>query len=55
MRAQEARLAALVGGGSFPAFAAARADADLSPESLLHHGLSTLLDGLATRITRPPN
>ncbi|MCX4546973.1 TetR/AcrR family transcriptional regulator C-terminal domain-containing protein [Streptomyces sp. NBC_01565] len=55
MRAQETRLAALAEEGSFPAFAAARADADLSPESLLHHGLTTLLDGLATRITTPPN
>ncbi|MFF4098820.1 TetR/AcrR family transcriptional regulator C-terminal domain-containing protein [Streptomyces sp. NPDC001903] len=55
MRAQEARLAALMEGGSFPAFAAARAEADLSPESLLDYGLSALLDGLAARITTPPN
>ncbi|MFD8982452.1 GntR family transcriptional regulator [Streptomyces sp. NPDC059564] len=53
MRAQETRLAALVDGGAFPAFAAARADSALSPESLLHHGLTALLDGLATRITTP--
>ncbi|MFG2417105.1 GntR family transcriptional regulator [Streptomyces goshikiensis] len=55
MRAQEARLAALVERGSFPAFAAARTDADLSPESLLHYGLTALLNGLAIRITTPPN
>ncbi|MFF3624951.1 GntR family transcriptional regulator [Streptomyces sp. NPDC002467] len=55
MHAQETRLAALVEGGAFPAFAAARTDSALSPESLLHHGLTTLLDGLATRITTPPN
>ncbi|MFE9222639.1 GntR family transcriptional regulator [Streptomyces lavendulae] len=55
MRAQETRLAALVDGGGFPAFAAARTGSALSPESLLQHGLTTLLDGLATRITTPPN
>ncbi|MFD7084553.1 GntR family transcriptional regulator [Streptomyces sp. NPDC002181] len=55
MQAQETRLAALVDGGAFPAFAAARADADLSPESLFHYGLAALLDGLATRVTAPPN
>ncbi|MFE2553751.1 GntR family transcriptional regulator [Streptomyces sp. NPDC059355] len=55
MRAQETRLAALVDGGAFPAFAEARAGSALSPESLLHHGLTTLLNGLATRITTPPN
>ncbi|ROQ89015.1 TetR family transcriptional regulator [Streptomyces sp. 2132.2] len=54
MRAQETRLAALMDGGSFPAFTATRVDADLSPESLLHHGLGVLLDGLATRTTTPP-
>ncbi|MFI5672863.1 GntR family transcriptional regulator [Streptomyces sp. NPDC051704] len=55
MRAQETRLAALVDGGAFPAFAEARADSALSPESLLHYGLTALLDGLATRITTPPH
>lgn len=55
MRAQETRLAALVDGGAFPAFAEARADSALSPESLLHYGLTALLDGLATRVTTPPN
>ncbi|MFF4293422.1 GntR family transcriptional regulator [Streptomyces vinaceus] len=54
MRVQEARLAALVGGGAFPAFAGARADSALSPESLLDYGLTALLDGLATRIASPP-
>ncbi|MFE3767791.1 TetR/AcrR family transcriptional regulator C-terminal domain-containing protein [Streptomyces sp. NPDC059104] len=47
-RAQEARLAALVDGGAFPAFAPARAGSALSPEYLFHHGLTTVLDGLAT-------
>ncbi|MFE2147009.1 GntR family transcriptional regulator [Streptomyces sp. NPDC059456] len=55
MRAQETRLAALVDGGAFPAFAEARADSALSPESLLHYGLTALLDGIATRITTPPD
>ncbi|MEW2417667.1 TetR/AcrR family transcriptional regulator C-terminal domain-containing protein [Streptomyces sp. NPDC046866] len=55
MQAQEARLAALVDGGSFPAFAAARAGAGLSPESLFRYGLSALLDGLAARIATPPS
>ncbi|MFB7053291.1 GntR family transcriptional regulator [Streptomyces vinaceus] len=54
MRVQEARLAALVDGGAFPAFAGARADSALSPESLLDYGLTALLDGLATRIASPP-
>ncbi|MGW1635481.1 GntR family transcriptional regulator [Streptomyces lavendulae] len=53
MRAQEARLAALVDGGSFPAFAAARGRSALSPESLLGFGLEALLDGLAARIAPP--
>ncbi|WP_371677759.1 GntR family transcriptional regulator [Streptomyces sp. NBC_01276] len=51
MEAQQARMAALLGNGTFPAFTAARADADLSPESLFRFGLTTLLDGLATRAT----
>ncbi|MCB5177985.1 TetR/AcrR family transcriptional regulator C-terminal domain-containing protein [Streptomyces antimicrobicus] len=55
MQAQEARLAALAEGGAFPAFTTARADADLSPESLFRFGLTALLDGLAARITTPPN
>lgn len=55
MRAQETRLAALVNGGAFPAFAEARADSALTPESLLQYGLTALLDGLALRITTPPN
>ncbi|MCX5374943.1 GntR family transcriptional regulator [Streptomyces sp. NBC_00091] len=55
MQAQETRLAALLEHGAFPAFTAARTDADLSPESLLHYGLTALLDGLATHITTPPN
>ncbi|MEW1635255.1 GntR family transcriptional regulator [Streptomyces sp. NPDC093801] len=54
MRARETRLAAMVDGGAFPAFATARAGSALSPESLLHHGLTTLLDGLTTRIATPP-
>ncbi|MFB0630817.1 GntR family transcriptional regulator [Streptomyces sp. AB3(2024)] len=49
MEAQQARMTALLGNGTFPAFTAARADADLSPESLFHFGLTTLLDGLAPR------
>ncbi|MFE3866337.1 GntR family transcriptional regulator [Streptomyces goshikiensis] len=55
MRAQETRLAALVDGGAFPAFAEVRADSALTPESLLQYGLAALLDGLALRITTPPN
>ncbi|MCX5381253.1 TetR/AcrR family transcriptional regulator C-terminal domain-containing protein, partial [Streptomyces sp. NBC_00091] len=50
MRAQEARLAALVDGGAFPAFAAARGGSALSPESLFRFGLAAFLDGLATRV-----
>lgn len=53
MRAQETRLATLVDGGSFPAFAAARGRSALSPESLLGFGLEALLDGLAARIASP--
>lgn len=53
MRAQEARLAALVDGGAFPAFAAVRAGAALSGESLFRFGLTALLDGLATRVAQP--
>ncbi|MFJ3906405.1 GntR family transcriptional regulator [Streptomyces sp. NPDC090025] len=55
MQAQETRLSTLVDNGAFPAFAATRTDADLSPESLLHYGLAALLDGLTTRITTPPH
>ncbi|RKT07754.1 tetracycline repressor-like protein [Streptomyces sp. 3211.6] len=54
MRAQEDRLAALVDGGAFPAFAGARAGAALSPESLFRFGLAALLDGLAARIAAVP-
>ncbi|MGE7388661.1 GntR family transcriptional regulator [Streptomyces sp. NPDC004126] len=50
MRAQEARLAALVDGGAFPAFAAARGRSALSPESLFRFGLTALLDGLSARV-----
>ncbi|MET8749286.1 hypothetical protein ABZW32_04275 [Streptomyces sp. NPDC004667] len=49
MEAQQARMTALLGNGTFPAFTAARADADLSPESLFRFGLTALLDGLAPR------
>ncbi|MFI5642107.1 GntR family transcriptional regulator [Streptomyces goshikiensis] len=55
MRAQETRLAALADGGAFPAFAGARAASALTPESLLQYGLTALLDGIAIRITTPPN
>ncbi|MFD9726170.1 hypothetical protein [Streptomyces sp. NPDC059072] len=55
MDVQETRLAALMDGGALPAFAATRVNSALSHESLLHHGLTTLLDGLATRVTTPPN
>ncbi|MFE9796043.1 GntR family transcriptional regulator [Streptomyces goshikiensis] len=55
MRAQETRLAALVDGGAFPAFAEVRAASALTPESLLQYGLTALLDGIAIRITTPPN
>ncbi|WP_327361192.1 MULTISPECIES: GntR family transcriptional regulator [unclassified Streptomyces] len=50
MQAQETRLAALLQDGTFPAFAATRTSADLSPESLFAFGLTTLLNGLSAEI-----
>lgn len=52
MQAQEAKMAALLSDGTFPAFTAARADPglDLSGESLFAFGLDRHLDGLAALI-----
>ncbi|MFD4657051.1 TetR/AcrR family transcriptional regulator C-terminal domain-containing protein [Kitasatospora sp. NPDC058444] len=52
MQVQEARMAALLSDGTFPAFTAARADAglDLSGESRFTFGLDRHLDGLAALI-----
>ncbi|MEU9131917.1 TetR/AcrR family transcriptional regulator C-terminal domain-containing protein [Kitasatospora sp. NPDC048540] len=52
MQVQEARMAALLSDGTFPAFTAARTDPDLdlSGESLFTFGLDRHLDGLAALI-----
>ncbi len=52
MQVQEARMAALLSDGTFPAFTAARAEPglDLSGESLFAFGLARHLDGLAALI-----
>ncbi|MFI9329281.1 TetR/AcrR family transcriptional regulator C-terminal domain-containing protein [Kitasatospora sp. NPDC052868] len=52
MQVQEARMAALLSDGTFPAFTAARTDPglDLSAESLFTFGLDRHLDGLAALI-----
>ncbi|MEV4611076.1 TetR/AcrR family transcriptional regulator C-terminal domain-containing protein [Kitasatospora sp. NPDC049258] len=52
MQVQEARMAALLSDGTYPAFTAARADPglDLSGESLFTFGLDRHLDGLAALI-----
>lgn len=51
MQVQEARMAALLSDGTFPAFTATRADGlDLSAESLFTFGLDRHLDGLAALI-----